>query len=353
MGTTFAVDDVEPCRLHIETPASEVVEKLAVRTLHHGAERPPGWLQAWGCGVERLMLSHHHPLAMAAYVAFDNHFPLSLSPDHIWTVVVQGLARHIRRDPERYRSRLVEHEGREELVVRRDDFVLESRDNDWAGAIDEMSGQIREHIGEHRHRLLVPTFSTTGALERLVAQIGLMDTVSSYFEYSFATLCGIPSITLEGTPEDWSQLRRRVEVLAEFEMEWWSEVLAGVLASFEAAARGEVDRAFWSSMVKARNMSGGPYLTGWLAWLFPYLEVVQLEGGLEYERNPALGRMDEEISLPSLPGGQSVVESNWRYLGRTLPMRLMGGFVGLGQTSEGGLRPELGWMLVRHVENDT
>jgi hypothetical protein len=49
---------------------------------------------------------------------------------------------------------------------------------------------------------MVCDFSTTGPVERVVSQVVLMDALRKYFTYVIRTICGIPTVTLEGTPAD-------------------------------------------------------------------------------------------------------------------------------------------------------
>jgi uncharacterized protein DUF4419 len=73
--------------------------------------------------------------------------------------------------------------------------------------VDALGAQVRQHIGDATHDLLVPTFSTTGPRERIAAAIALLEVNRAYFQYELVTLCGIPEIELEGTPGDWRSLR--------------------------------------------------------------------------------------------------------------------------------------------------
>jgi Domain of unknown function (DUF4419) len=153
-------------------------------------------------------------------------------------------------------------------VVRRDDFVKGSPENPWNEVIDEFSRQIGGRIGP-KHGLIVSDFSTTGKLERVASEIVLMEAMRSYFEYEVHTLCGIPTVTLEGTEADWMKIRSRLDDLGDLDLEWWFVALRPVLDQFLAAVRGNPDRAFWGSIFKEKHESGGPYLTGWLLRLFP------------------------------------------------------------------------------------
>ena len=57
----------------------------------------------------------------------------------------------------------------------------------------------------------------------------------------------------------------------EYDLVWWVEALEPVLDQFVAAASGSVDQQFWSTMYKQTDGSGGPYVTGWIITLFPYV----------------------------------------------------------------------------------
>jgi len=50
---------------------------------------------------------------------------------------------------------------------------------------------------------ILPNFSTTTANDRVVASISLMATLYNFFDYGIETSCGIPNVTMLGTPEDW------------------------------------------------------------------------------------------------------------------------------------------------------
>jgi hypothetical protein len=232
-----------------------------------------------------------------------DHRPLCLSPDIVWLMICQGVANHINANTEELRSRLVTHEGKIQISVRRDDFVKGSPENPWAEAIEELTNQVRAHIGS-AFDLFQPTFTTTGPVEKASAGVVLLDAMQCYFDYDMETFCGIPAITLEGTPEDWQAVADRAEHFGSLDLEWWLQPLRGILRQFVAAAQGEIDRPFWQSLYKYHDESGGPMITGWISALLPYLKDGRT--GLTTNRNPWLtpesqrvedidGEIDEEI----------------------------------------------------------
>ena len=185
--------------------------------------------------------------------------------------IAQGFGAHVNANAEKLRHLFVKHEGKEEIRVQRDTFVKGSPDNPWSEVFSEFSAQIRSHIGEKTHDLLVPSFTTTGPVEKAASEIVLMNTFKEYFDLMVETECGIPKITLKGTTEDWKQLRERALGLAQFELEWWIDALKVILDRFVEAAEGNVNKQFWSTIYKKINKSGGPFISGWIVTLFPYL----------------------------------------------------------------------------------
>jgi hypothetical protein len=77
-----------------------------------------------------------------------------------------------------------------------------------------------------------------------------MDTFQAYFEYEMLAGCGIPKVTLLGTPDDWRSMRRRAGMLSEFELTWWTDALLPVLDQIVETAEGQVDPSFWRSFFR-------------------------------------------------------------------------------------------------------
>src|SRR5262249_45351501 len=158
--------------------------------------------------------------------------------------IAQGFAHHIDLHHDELRGRFVRHEGQATIVVIRDEFVRGQATNDWPGVFGEFSEAIARHIGKQRD-LVVADFSTTSGIEKAASEVVLMSAMRHYFEFVVVTRCGIPRITLLGTPNDWESIRRRVHHLAEYGLESWVEALEIPLRELCAAAKGQPDRAMW------------------------------------------------------------------------------------------------------------
>ena len=340
---TFAVSDVETAT----GPLREVPYREAVASFLRGpvesCSRYRGKLVAdvvW------------HPLIAALQGAFTSHRPLTLSPDIIWLTITQGLAIHINQNAERLRHRFVSHDGKLTIKIRRDDFIKGSPENPWPEVFSAFSEKIRDHIGD-AYDLIVADFSTTGAVERAAYEVVLLDSMQSYFQYELQTLCGIPSITLEGTVEDWQSITSRAERLSEFGLDWWIDPLVPILNRFIEAAAGNVDQGFWDSIYKFHGSdgSGSPTVSGWVATLFPYLQ------GWEenYIRNRWVKTTSsrEGPSPEDFPKTASKAPFKWEIrtprVQAVYDMEFIGGLIGVAQQADTlRLRPEIGW-AVREV----
>ena len=286
---------------------------------------------------------HFHPLVQAFHNAYNDHRPLCLSPDMIWLLIAQGLANHINANAEQLRYKFVKHEGKVKIIVERDDFIKGSPKNPWEEVFAKFSSEIRKHIGETTHDLLTPNFSTSGVVEKAASEIVLMDAMQSYFEYKVVTLCGIPQIKLEGTLDDWQNLLKRTQNLAQYELDWWINSLIPILEQFIAAVEGKPDKEFWQSAYKMNYPgSGSSYITGWITDFFPYLKDYQT--GKASRKN---FKSDREITTDDFPSGLAKAPFIWDYNCHIYNMEFLAGFVGIKQDlNDLSLRPEIAWVIL-------
>jgi len=336
---TFPVDKVSLCKNPL--PVEGLQQSLGVMGLK---------------GVEassthpNLVGTNTNPFVEAMHLAYAYHFPLTLSPDDVWTVIAQGFATHVNQNVEALRNQFVSHDGKATLIVRRDNFVKGSHLNDWPGCFSEFSEQISGYIGKKRDAI-VSDFSTTGLVERAASEIVLMGAMQGYFAYEVHTKCGIPSITLLGTPEDWQKVRAKAEVLAEYDLGWWTTHLLPILDQFVKASEGSADARFWKNLYKLHQASGGDRISGWVTAFFPYL-LERSRNGKYYKKNEfsALKDPSNPWSGPtssSFPPSMTLAPFVWKYFDQTFKMEFAGGFVGTSQDPHTlAMRPALGWAVL-------
>jgi Domain of unknown function (DUF4419) len=291
----------------------------------------------------------YQSLLAAVYLAFSQHRPLVLSPDAVWITIAQGVAHHMTVHGERLRSRFVPHQGRLDLVFECHDWVEGTPENPWFEAFASWAAQIRDHVGSEIHDSLICDFSTTGVTERAASHIVMMDVFERYFHYVLLGICGIPTVSLEGTPADWERLAEKANGLRKFELDWWLDHLLPICEQFVRASRGDVDLEHWQSICKLQEEYGGDMINGWIAKLFPYLR--QFSDGPCTRRNPIFENGSGFQTLVA-PPGLSRVPFTWRNArtGSVRRMEAIGGLVGITQDPHSlALRPKVGW-AVREAE---
>lgn len=340
----FAVDDVTPSTEKLPTTdLLSVVRKKLSREVLVG---PLAAHRVVSVGDDS------NPLVGAVHLAFSRHLPLTLSPDAIWLTIIQGFSHHVTENAEALRARLVRHQGRVELVEEIDDLTIEQ----VSRAVSGFSGQIREATDPVLHETLVSNFSTTTPDMRTASEVALLDTYSHYFEYTILLcVCGIPSVTLTGSVEDWRRIRERVEVLGTFGLEWWVARLRPILDEFVRAAEGRPDREFWRGIYKYRSLKG-PYasdqVTGWLVDLFPYIG-----DSPGRKRNPVFGEHGiREVAAGAFPSGLCSVHVKLKIVDgagqilKTEELELVAGLLGIEQRKDDlAVSPAISWCLARRA----
>ena len=191
----------------------------------------------------------------------------------IWLLISQGFARHINANQESMRNELVDFSGKLSLIIR-EDKKLEDPALSWEEIFPQFTEQISQYTGNHLTELLTCNFSTTTSLEKVASEITIMEAVKPYFEFIIIRIvCGIPEITLEGTPEDWEKLLHKARGLKEYKLDWWISELEPLLEEFVKASKGEVNKDFWRNMFKYHSQKryGAPnIIDGWIVKFFPY-----------------------------------------------------------------------------------
>ena len=284
--------------------------------------------------------------------AYAEHRPLVLSPDMMWVLVSQGFARYVNAHSEQMRHQLVSHDGKMDLVVQSEKDLL-SEDADWEKLMSDFTAQISDNTKGDIAQTITADFSTTGTTERITSQITLMETVKSYFDYVVVRIaCGIPTITLTGTPQDWQKVVEKTQQLEKYGVGDWTQNLIPILTEFVKASEGKPNQAFWQKMVKKQRvdkLDGGgcipghpTELDGWILKFFPD------ENGLTLDQVPNTHKMPSERVYVDFKY-QIINPSDGTVLSET-PLQLVAGFIGADvDLKTGAMKPKMGW-VVRQME---
>ena len=287
--------------------------------------------------------------------AYAEHRPLVLSPDMVWLLISQGFARYVNAHSEELRDQIVNHTEKMDLVVEtKKDLIHE--DPDWEKLIASFAAQIDEYTKGDIAKTMTADFTTTGVTERITSQVTLMETAKTYFDYIIHYVgCGIPSITLKGTPEDWQKVLEKTKQLEKYGMSKWIKSLKPILTEFVNASQGTPNQAFWQGMVKKEDpdklvgdkvcdLRTPTILDGWMLKLFPDENGKTLDQVLHTHEMPSERvYVDFRYQIIDPDNGDVLVDT---------PMELVAGYIGTEvDTLTHALTPKMGWM-VRQLESD-
>lgn len=269
--------------------------------------------------------------------AYGQHQSICLSPDMIWLLISQGFSRYIYAHYKWKRDQLVTQE--KNLVVMTQRNLLNDK-SACRGILDAFSQILKRNTEGDLAETITAGFSTTRPEEKIASEITLMNTSQAYFRYLVESVtCGIPSIVLTGTREDWHDLIERTRKLGQYGLENWVEQLIPILTEFERAVAGLPDQRFWQRIVRQGpidQLDSRTDLDGWILRFFP-----------DYEGEVP----DVATRFSRLPDDVLKVDFKYRIstTGEEYDLELRAGFIGAEKdTINNVIIPKIGWFL-RHA----
>lgn len=275
-------DDIAPFDGSLETETNEYVIRSAVEVnntieIHYlshetmtepnfipRGERPKGYEELKNAGASLLIRGLHH--------SFNRHLPFALTPQMIWSTLLDVAKTTVTLNPKEYKSKFgVEGGGQKELTVYKNS--VHPSQCDWMSYIPTFKGLLEKQIPKEVMELFCPAFSTLTPVIEISQLITFMGAVTPYYTFNMGTSCGIPEIKLTGTHEDWKLLVEHTKKLADFfpKLAEYYDVLIPILEKIEQSWVGEtVDKKFWRSIYHYNSESGSDYVSGWINTLYAY-----------------------------------------------------------------------------------
>lgn len=281
----------------------------------------------------------YNPFFFGLCEAYANHRPVVLSPDVIWVLISQGFANHINSNSGQFRNQIVDFDDRKELKI---EVGSEPEKTDWYNVFESFYSRLSHDVKDNLAETLLCDFSTSTSVERLVSQATIMETVESYYDFIVIYIvCGIPSITLEGTVEDWERVKEKTLALEKYDLGWWTDRLVPILDEFIAASKGNANIAFWKEMVHITEPGscGNPrVIDGWITDLYPYdCDGKRMNGGKITDTDKLPG----EISKVRI----RTVYNNGLSSEAGPDVEVWAGIFGLEQNEENfAIKPVTGWL---------
>ena len=303
-----------------------------------------------------------HPILVGFYLAYVRHTPVSITPDLLWTLIVQGFSRHIDQNAEKLRNKFVDFEGQKALVVDGDELNIEDITKEgWEFTFNSFVEMIKNFAGEKMIKLITPNFSTTTPTIQMSSQIAIMSCFKNYFKFiRLYGGCGFPYINLEGTLNDYEELKTKVESLMGYEIDDWIKELIIIVDKMIETKKGNIDINFWKNMIVNKETiepRGSGELTkvkqidGWLLNFYPFYKVdgfncEELERRMDFNKPLDV----EEINdLPEEMLEVPLTMVNKIYLTKT-ELMVKTGFLGMTQDEKGVIKAEIGWFITNKVD---
>ncbi|GAA4328107.1 DUF4419 domain-containing protein [Mucilaginibacter gynuensis] len=326
-----------------------------------------------------------HALILGYLRAYQNHYPVTISPDIMWLLISKGFANHVTSNPEKLRAKLVNFEGKKTLqVIRNSKELTNMKDFKWETLFPEFSEQIANFTGKKLVGNLTADFSTTTSTTRLASQVMIMESMKEFFNYKVKFIgCGIPKVTIEGSVKDWKKILTRLDYLSRYDLTWWTSELKPVIQKIIDTKNGKVDKQFWMNMIKYHKAGiYGSYdgIDGWLLKFYPYLNAGNMPEENATKDNkiidipvantddPAFktktlylerSQFKEIKNVDDLPKELSnvpfivEVEDEAGKIKQSFNMELWAGFMGVAQNPNTfNIKPVIGWAVNKKSENE-
>ncbi len=222
--------------------------------------------------------------------AYNHHKTLRLRPDDIKLQFLMVISTFINNNAEMMRPFFVDHEGKKELTVFFDAFKPNQIFGEFGRQLEE-NIKCPEFAKHYKHK-----FSTTTEMISVVNNLTLMNTLKEYFAFTMICMCGIPSIVLEGTQEDWNQLKQTYEyfkgITGKYELKEWYNHFNVIMDMFIEMRMLQESGAItapthiakmWERVISYIPVGSGidTELGGWVRLFCPYSGSKKLIDGLD------------------------------------------------------------------------
>ena len=305
-----------------------------------------------------------HPILEGYYQSYAKHIPVTVSPDILWMLIVQGFSRHIDQNAEKLRNKFVDFDGQKTLIVNGDEWTIEEITREgWESTFAAFVELIKRNAGDSMIKIITPTFSTTTPTIQVSSQIAIMSCFKNYFKYiRLYGGCGFPYINLQGTLKDYEELKSKVEKLKGFDIDDWIMELIIIIDKIIETKKGKIDIDFWKNMIKNKETMeprGSGALTkvenidGWLLNFYPYYKVDDVFKKCEkLVRKTDFNKPLDVKNLNLIP--EEMVEvpltMHQKITGKDTELTIKTGFLGMIQEKNGLAKPEIGWFITNKID---
>ena len=285
--------------------------------------------------------------------AYKNHYPITITPDMIWLLFLQGYSRFMEKYHDWVRNSYVNFENKKTIKVARIKMIPEkATKEEWQDIIDEFTEKMKNNVGDNIISSLESNFSTTSKIALTASQVSIMSAMKQYFTYKCLMYgCGITSITLEGSLEDWQKIKSKLEFFSKKEMclLWWIKHLIPIIDEIimtknyydQNKTINEEIRNFWKDMIRLKEGKNYDpnYINGWIIKFIPNYD----------EQKPKLYEELKEDDVPDqiISCPMELIALNLNRTKTIYQCSLASGFFGMTQNEDTfNVKPVIGYAVV-------
>ena len=253
---------------------------------------------------------------------------------------------------EKFRKQYADFEGKKVLTVERIGITPKNATKeDCQGNFGEFIGKKKESVGEEIISNLKSNFTTTNSVTLATSQLAIMSSMKQYFIYEEDMYgCGISSITLEGSLEDWEKLKKKFEFVSkkEFGLNWWMEHLIPIIDNIIETKKCYIQykkisnefRKFWKDRI--RSKIGDFYVPTVIdGWIVKFIQNLSDREPQVYQKLEDKDIPDQIIFCPMI-----LTLKNW-FNETKYDCRLFSGFYGMIQDEcTYTVKPVIGYSIV-------
>ena len=303
---------------------------------------------------EEEIFSHEKSsLIQGLIYAYKNHYPITVTPDMIWILILQGFSRFMEKYAEQVREKFVNFEGKKDLKIDRLGYSpYTSTKEVWDGIMKEFVEKIGKNVGQETIDNFECNFSTTTQVAQVTSQVSIMSAMKQYFTYKVLMAgCGISNITLEGSIQDWEKIKSKLEFLSTKGLEWYTQHLIPIINNIIETKKYYNDKGklsndlieFWKRMIRLKGkgeMYDPHIINGWIVNFIPNLSNEKPE---VYEELIEYNVPDQIISCPmELTWLPPLMNKKYEF-----KCSLFSGFYGMIQDEKTfNVRPVIGYAIV-------
>ena len=347
-----------------------------------------------------------HPVLKAYYTAFLEHYPVIVSPDILWVLILEGFSRHVRLNSKKLKNKFVKS-GKDNIVITQepngDKNINKVSSKRWGDIFKDFVESSKEHVDPTVLHLFTPYFSTTTEEIEYSCQLNIMSIIIPYVTFikeflerkRMVAACAFPYIRLQGTLQDYKQLRIKIEGLKGFLIDDWINKLLSIIDKIFETKKGNIDKKFWDNMITNQKREYSVELKkeesdahevekfeeitifGWIFDFFPFKkgtiikplkedDIKRLEYTKPYndyygKEQPQYGVADslirndikiyEDPDFYCLPEEMINIDATYKNRkGQKAELGIKTGFLGYSLDEDHAFKPEIGWYF--YVKND-